>query len=373
MAELFSVDGLGGRLDNIGRLAQKSGFVRVCAPDAGLSASRGAELGILFLSYRLEAPKIIMVISGTHGVEGPAGYDLQFDLLQKRVHEQLPKDVGLVFVVALNPWGWAHGRRTDKNNVDLNRNGWSTLPPILPALDSEINALVNPEQCDEEWYRELTGWLTNPEKCKHLRAQVFYGQYDNPRGIFYGGQEKSWSLKSLQWYCYYHLKDPCRHLAILDIHTGLGEWGEIILISSARPDDQKLQERIRSWFGLAPVFPNLGQTEIVNVVSSDLLSFVARCLPKTEVTALACGIGTKPFEQGFPVFVAENWTHQHQPADGTVWLKTECSTTKEGQRQFRNLFYPPNSGFEDDRNWSAVCRGGFMPIFRTVVRGLSES
>ena len=34
----------------------------------------------------------------------------------------LPKDVGVVLVHGLNPYGFAHFTRTTENNVDLNRN-----------------------------------------------------------------------------------------------------------------------------------------------------------------------------------------------------------------------------------------------------------
>ncbi|MBI4136027.1 MAG: DUF2817 domain-containing protein [Candidatus Vogelbacteria bacterium] len=322
-----------------------------------------------------------MVISGTHGVEGPAGYNLQINLLEDRVHEKLPKDVGLVFVVALNPWGWANGRRTNEDNVDLNRNGWGEKPPVLPSFDPEINVLVHPERCNEEWYRELTGWLTDPERCRRLRAEVFRGQYDNQQGIFYGGRERAWSLKQLQWYCYHHLKDSCRHLVILDIHTGIGEWGEITLISSlglGLGDDEALSiKRIKSWFGLGPVFPNLGQTETINAVSSDLLTFVARCLPQTKVTPLAIEIGTVPFETSFPVFVAENFCYlHHQVVSGRVFLGADSGSgwyfSRDLQPMLQEIFYP--SVIDGTKGpWSVASRAGFMPIFRTVVRGLTES
>lgn len=377
MAEVFSVGGLGERLENIGRLAQKLGFVRVCAPDAGLSASSGEELGILFLSFRPEAPKIIMVISGAHGVEGPAGYDLQLNLLENRVHEKLPPDVGLVLLVALNPWGWVNGRRTDENNVDLNRNGWLSAPPDLRPFDPEINALVHPESCDEKWYRELIGWLTDPERCRSLRVQVFRGQYDNPQGIFYGGQERVWSLGKLEDCCA-SLAKTCRHLAVLDIHTGLGEWGEITLTSSAGPgsDDRALVTRIRSWFGLGPVFPNLGQTDTINAVSSDFLSFVAQRLPAAQVIPLAVEIGTVPFEEGFPVFVAENFCyHHHQVVSGQVFLGADSGSgwyfSRDLQPMLQEIFYP--SVIDGTKGpWSSAIRAGFGPIFRTVVRGLAE-
>ena len=354
MTELFSDEGFVKKQKTIKDLAEGLGF----------SIDQDRLFDVVFIAFRSRAKKIIMVVSGTHGVEGPAGYDLQLKLLEDRVHEKLPADTGLVFVVALNPWGWVNGRRTDKNNVDLNRNGWYGAPPVLPPLDPEINALVNPEKCDEQWYQELTAWLADPAKTARLRTQVFRGQYDNPKGIFYGGKKRARSLVQLQEYCK-NFASTCQHLAVLDIHTGLGEWSEITLLSPT--DDGVDRENLKSWFGLGVQFPNRA-----NTVTDDLLDFFTSVLPgNMDLTGLTVEIGTIPFEESFPILVMENLLH-HQPTAtfefpsmGTMW-----PTTQEGvRRRFSQIFYPPVGC---DSEWSALARAGFMPIFRTVVRGLAE-
>ena len=132
----------------------------------------------------------------------------------------------------------------------------------------------------------------------------------------------------------------------------------------------------QSWFGLGVQFPNLGQTEIVNAVSSDLLAFLARCLPDAQVTPLAVEIGTVPLEESFPIFVAENFLHHYPDREAFLGDARSLMTSRGVVRQkFESLFYPPaNYLSEDDKGneWSAAARAGFMPIFRTVVRGLSE-
>ncbi len=378
MESIFSCMGLLGAQTKIRDLAVEMGFECDCAPHTVLTGGAMHPLGIQFLSFRPKALKIIMVISGTHGVEGPAGYDLQMDLLEKRVHEKLPADIGLIFVVALNPWGWAHGRRTDENNVDLNRNGWFGAWPDTPAFTPEIAALVHLAKCDEKWYRALSEILADSAKCASLRTQVFRGQDADPKGIFYGGRERSWSLHQLEEYPQ-SLAGTCKQLAVLDIHTGLGEFGEIMLISPARPDDDKLIARVKSWFGLTPVFPKLGQNKVVPAVSSDLLFFIAQCLPRVQVTGLAVEIGTIPFEESFPIFVAESRLY-HGSEDDLAFLCQSEFGLGDVERNVQRIFYPPMSDHfsevgmgSDKESWFAMARAGFGPIFRTVAQGLSES
>src|ERR1700687_4972105 len=64
----------------------------------------------------------LLVISGTHGVEGYAGSGAQIGWLQSTRNANWPGDLKLVLVHALNPYGFAWNRRVNEENVDLNRN-----------------------------------------------------------------------------------------------------------------------------------------------------------------------------------------------------------------------------------------------------------
>ena len=78
------------------------------------------------------APKLLVAISGTHGLEGLAGSAAQIAFIRSGLLRQLSADVRVVLVHALNAWGFANGSRTTENNVDLNRNfiDWRREPPI---------------------------------------------------------------------------------------------------------------------------------------------------------------------------------------------------------------------------------------------------
>ena len=63
-----------------------------------------------------------MLISGTHGVEGFAGSALQVGLLDEGIQNELSPESAVLMIHAINPYGMAHLRRFNEDNVDLNRN-----------------------------------------------------------------------------------------------------------------------------------------------------------------------------------------------------------------------------------------------------------
>src|SRR5580658_7248603 len=54
-----------------------------------------------------KAQKMLVLISGTHGVEGFCGSGAQINLLRRGEVERLPDDVGVLMIHAINPYGFA--------------------------------------------------------------------------------------------------------------------------------------------------------------------------------------------------------------------------------------------------------------------------
>jgi len=79
-------------------------------------------------------PGLVVHSSGVHGVEGFAGSGIQIAILSNFSAEAAearsadPDAPTIVLVHAVNPFGMAHFRRFNENNVDLNRNA-------LPSTD----------------------------------------------------------------------------------------------------------------------------------------------------------------------------------------------------------------------------------------------
>ena len=71
---------------------------------------------------RPDAPNVMVVGCGTHGIEGFSGSAAQTAWMVEGGAARIGPDVAMVFVHAHNPWGFAHHQRVTEENVDLNRN-----------------------------------------------------------------------------------------------------------------------------------------------------------------------------------------------------------------------------------------------------------
>nr|WP_253075731.1 DUF2817 domain-containing protein [Bradyrhizobium sp. 139] len=59
-----------------------------------------------------DARKLLILISGTHGPEGYHGSAAQLLFLRAKLHEQLPPSTAVLFIHALNCYGFAWDRRS---------------------------------------------------------------------------------------------------------------------------------------------------------------------------------------------------------------------------------------------------------------------
>jgi hypothetical protein len=105
-------------------------------------------------------PDVVIVVSGTHGVEGYAGSALQRHHLTLLADDPLPASgrPTLVFVHALNPYGFSWVRRVNEDNVDLNRNfpDWSQPLPTNDGY-AELADILVPTEWTPEVQERTTG------------------------------------------------------------------------------------------------------------------------------------------------------------------------------------------------------------------------
>jgi hypothetical protein len=197
---------------------------RLALPDRG---PNGEELTIdLALFGDAAAERWVLHVSGVHGVEGFAGAAIQRRILSQRV--ALPPRVAVLFVHALNPYGMAWLRRWNENNVDLNRNflaagePYAGAHPQYAALDELINPASPPGWFDT-FYLEAA-WQIVRHGFGPLKQALAEGQYEYPRGLFFGGKGlepgPALLLARLE-----SLLAPARRVVVVDVHTGLGPYG----------------------------------------------------------------------------------------------------------------------------------------------------
>ena len=95
-----------------------------------------------------DAKQLLVLSSACHGVEGYCGSGVQIHALHDTAwrQEAREKGVAVLYVHALNPYGFSHLRRVTQENVDLNRNFHDFSKPLpVNAAYQEVQPLLLPE------------------------------------------------------------------------------------------------------------------------------------------------------------------------------------------------------------------------------------
>lgn len=198
---------------------------------------------------RGSGPSLVVVTSGTHGVEGYAGSAIQISLLTQMKSTPFGADEvnppTVVLIHAVNPYGMAHFRRWNENNVDLNRN--ALLPhhfeklineDRLEATYSSFDSLFNPTRVPGWFYRNIGIWwdlVTNVARhgLVALKTALVAASYRHSEGVFYGGQRLEASHALLRDFMTKHFSTVnASSVAWTDVHTGLGPCGVDVLLGS---------------------------------------------------------------------------------------------------------------------------------------------
>ena len=178
--------------------------------------------------------RLLLLVTGIHGVEGYAGSALARLLLSELLLRTDPAHTGLALVHALNPYGFAHGLRVNRNNVDLNRN-CAQVGQALFATDSSAYQALAPLLAPRGPVR--LGALPRARfvaklmaaRARHgeatVRAASLSGQYVDPQGVFWGGDAVQPEIRWFQQ-LYARLCVEYREILLIDVHTGYGERGE---------------------------------------------------------------------------------------------------------------------------------------------------
>src|SRR5215469_11620812 len=124
-------------------------------PDKG---PRGESLAVDVAWFgRRDAQRLLMLVSGTHGVEGLCGSNCQTEWIHEGGPRNLPMGTAAIVVHMINPHGAAWRRRQCEGNVDLNRNFVDHAAAQYPA---------NP------LYDQLHSWLVSPMYPAEVRARA---------------------------------------------------------------------------------------------------------------------------------------------------------------------------------------------------------
>lgn len=309
------------------------------------------------------ADKLLIVSSACHGVEGFCGSGVQVAALQDsqwREHASR-QGVAVLYIHALNPYGFSHIRRTTHENVDLNRNFQDFSKP-LPV--NEAYRDLHPLLLPDEWppspanTAAIGNYLATHGQAA-FQAAITRGQHDFPDGLFFGGRQPTWSNLTLREVLRAHGRRAAR-MAWIDFHTGLGPSGVGERIFAGR-DDAAAVARARDWWGAQ------GATPITSIYDgSSTSAFLTGMMwgaaydecPQAEYTGIALEYGTVPVLETLQALRGEHWLHVHPEASPALAAQIK--------RQMLDAFYT------DTDEWKGkVLEQGLNVLFQ-AAEGLTR-
>ena len=308
----------------------------------------------------VDAQSLLIVSSACHGVEGYCGSGVQVHALQDSAWREAARTskVAVLYIHALNPYGFSHVRRVTHENVDLNRNFQDYSQP-LPVNEAyrEVEPLLLPEVWPPNAAnQQATADYIAQHGMTGLQAAVTRGQHQYPDGMFFGGAGPTWSNLTLRKVLQQHARQTQR-LAWIDLHTGLGPSGVGERIFACA-DDAAAFVRARAWWGSKITSIYDGSSTSAFLTGLMWMAAYQEC-PQAEYTGLALEYGTQPMDKVMMALRAEHWLHNHPQASAD--LKAQI------KQDLMEAFYT------DTDEWRTQILAQAQEAMHQAVQGLSQA
>lgn len=256
------------------------------------------------------ADRVLCLVSGVHGIEGFAGSAAQVQFLESHWTDLTPR-TAVVLVHALNPFGFAHERRVNEDNVDINRNFVDHACPPDNADYETVHAALLPQDWDGPYRRAADAELAKVMQergGRYLQTAITRGQYRHPDGLFYGGLAPVWSNRVWRRIIHRFVAGFPR-VGYIDLHTGLGERGRGEPIFRGGRD-QDAFHRARGWYGDALTQSEDGTSSSTPIGGNTASALADELSGDTELTAITLEFGTEPGIVVLTALRADNWLYQ---------------------------------------------------------------
>ncbi len=285
---------------------------------------------------RPDAANLLILSSACHGVEGFCGSGVQVSALQDAPWREYARQrgVAVLYVHALNPYGFSHLRRTTQENVDLNRNFHDFSKP-LPVNEAyrDIQPLLLPEEWPPSQANQgaLAQYVADHGETAY-QAAITRGQHEFAQGLFFGGTAPTWSNLTLREVLRSHGR-RARRIAWIDFHTGLGPSGVGERIYAGREDAAAIA-RARAWWdgnGATPITSIYDGSSTSAFLTGLMWSSIYDECPQAEYTGMAMEYGTLPVMQTLQALRGDHWLHLHPEAAATLAARI--------RQQMKDAFY----------------------------------
>ena len=307
---------------------------------------------------------LLIISTAEHGIEGYVGSAMLKLFLDEFASRLNPENTGLLLIHTINPWGMKHRKRVNPNHVDLNRNfvfDGNYSSEINPDYDL-IETFLNPKRPVNGLNIEVMLFLVKVVKNMirpgraRVQAASLLGQHRNPKGTYFGGnerQEETGVLMDL----YRTALAGYQNIVQVDMHTGYGPRYQMTVI--VPPVDTASSSALTHKFKY-PLVQKIDAEEFY-AISGDMGEYVYR-LRDAEFPGknlFACGFEFGTFGDSLPalirslrITVLENQLRHY----GAVNAKAEQQIRDE----YTELFFPTEQRWREKA--IADCKHAFEGI-----------
>lgn len=257
------------------------------------------------------ASSMLLIQSGTHGIEGYCGSAIQLAFLELLASSSIVGDTAVMLVHGINPFGFSWGSRGDENNVDLNRNfiNFGDSSERQNDVFHELAPYLIPSEWTKESVVEADAELHElRQKYGHdvVSQSLRRGQYSYPENLFYGGTGPSWSRLTVERIAREHLAHVDK-LIFLDIHSGLGNYGEAVLLS-VEPGVSNKFKTLQQIFGALVRSTHDPQSDAANATGNIIRGYSEK-LPGAMLLGVGVEFGTYEQRRVRDALRADTWLH----------------------------------------------------------------
>ena len=305
-------------------------------------AVKGAEGEALYTDIAVigdpDAKRVLIISSGAHGVEGYCGSALQAYALDRGLSEPIAGDCVCYLVHGINPYGFSHYRRTNEDNVDLNRNFIDFTQPLPENPDylnyrefvARFRRTAGPHSVTEA----IAAYIDRHGESEYQKA-VTTGQYIDETAIYFGGKQATWSNVTWRKFLARTIAHAS-HVIHIDIHTGLGPRGKQTLIYTTDPSKPAFTMACECYGKNSILVPG---NELTPNVNGPLSASFNKYRDNMQVIGVAPEFGTVPLTEMLDTLIDENsawYADSGNPADRKGIID-----------RMRHCFCP------DDTDWAA--------------------
>jgi hypothetical protein len=287
-----------------------------------------------------DADPALVVSSGVHGVEGFFGSAVQLALLERLAAGHASPKLRYVLLHGVNPYGFEHLRRVNEDNVDVNRNfamdssGYAGAPHGYASLDGFLNPPRAPARFEP--FRLKALWHIRRMGLQAIKESVAGGQYEFPRGLFYGGKEPCASTRVVQNHCDAWLAASQRILHI-DLHTGLGGFAKPRLLLNDAADSPHYTWYAHT-FSANRIEPLAQSRGTAYQVSGMFGLWMQRHFGRRDYRFVGAEFGTYDVIRVLAALRAENRAHHYCAADKAAYARAK--------RELRECFCPASPAWQ---------------------------